>query len=185
MTKVQLIKNIPINDVLKEVTFVDDREALPGVGQFNMLYVIRVDIINGNSQTLCIWSGTEYIPINGGSAGNQDYNQVMKLGVIASASVPRQYSISIDYTSSFLRAPLEILKFISGQQNIVVTQMGFDNTDSTDFIENAHVVFDGKMKLKTKYEYTMMKGENFTHGTLYRTTIDTSIFKELIGINLK
>ncbi|MBK3495307.1 hypothetical protein JFL43_10675 [Viridibacillus sp. YIM B01967] len=186
MTKVQVIKNIPNSSgELKEVTFVDNRDALPDIGTLNMLYVIRVDITNSNRQTLCIWNGTEYIPFASGSSNNngveQGYQQITKLGVTASTSAPRQYQIPIDYTTSFIRAPLEILKFTQGKHDVVATQIEFNNTDADNFIENNNVIFDGKLRLKTEYEFPMHRNETWTEeGSVFSVNIDNSQF---LGIN--
>ena len=157
MTKVQVNKSLPSNGTVKEIVFLDDTVNLPIIGQSNMLYTIKSDSTNGGKQTLYLWNGIEYTPFSTGSSGggSQSYQQMTKLGVTASTSAPRQYSISIPYTGDFLRAPLEILKFLAGQQNLVKTEISFDNSDSTDFNVSEKVLFDGAMKLKINYEYQM------------------------------
>ncbi|KOO49489.1 hypothetical protein [Viridibacillus arvi] len=190
MTKVQVIKNISNSSgELKEVTFVDNRDSLPDIGTLHMLYVIRVDITNSNRQTLCIWNGTEYTPFVGGNSSNsgveQGYQQITKLGITASTSTPRQYQIPIDYTTSFKRAPLEILKFTSGKKGVVATQIDFNNTDSVNFIENNNVIFDGKLKLKTEYEFRMHREETWTEeGSVFSVNIDSSKFSGINKLNV-
>ncbi|MGE7931843.1 hypothetical protein [Viridibacillus arvi] len=189
MTKVQVIKNIPNSSgELKEVTFVDNRDALPDIGTLNMLYVIRVDVTNSNRQTLCIWNGTEYIPFSSGSSNNsggeQGYQQITKLGITASTSTPRQYQIPIDYTTSFKRAPLEILKFTSGKKGVVATQIDFNNTDSVNFIENNNVIFDGKLRLKLDFKIDMevIDREWTGNGTVLVVEIKKEKFKKICNL---
>ncbi|KOO49486.1 hypothetical protein [Viridibacillus arvi] len=190
MTKVQVIKNIPNSSgELKEVTFVDNRDALPDIGTLHMLYVIRVDITNSNRQTLCIWNGTEYIPFSSGSSNNnggeQGYQQITKLGVTASTSAPRQYQIPIDYTTSFLRAPIEILKFTVGQQNTVFIQNRFENTDSINFIDNNNIIFDGRLQLKQNFEKQLLTDDMWSGaGTILEVNFEKSDFKKINSLKI-
>lgn len=182
MTKIHVNKNLPISGAVKEVVFLDDTVNLPIIGQSNLLYAIKSDSANGGKQTLYLWNGIEYTPFSTGSngGGSQNYQQITKLGVTASTSAPRQYSISIPYTSDFLRTPLEILKFLAGQQNVVKTEISFDNSDSTDFNISEKVLYDGSMKLKTSYECQMEVDTD--DSSLFKVNVSKIDFKKITDL---
>lgn len=182
MTKIHVNKNLPISGAVKEVVFLDDTVNLPIIGQSNLLYAIKSDSANRGKQTLYLWNGIEYTPFSTGSngGGSQNYQQITKLGVTASVSSPRQYSMSIPYTGDFLRAPIEILKFLANQQNVVKTEISFDNSDSTDFNISEKVLFDGSMKLKTSYEYQMQVATD--ENSLFMINVSKTDFKKITDL---
>lgn len=182
MTKIQVNKSLLMSGAVKEVVFLDDSFNLPSIGQSNMLYVIKSDSKNGGKQTLYLWNGTEYTPFSTGSSGGgvQDYQQITKLGVTASVDAPRQYSIPITFTSDFLRAPVEVLKFKVGQQNVVKTEISFDNSDSTDFNVSEKVLFDGVMKLKINYEYQMSVDTD--DSSFFMVNVSKADYKKVIDL---
>ena len=58
------------------------------------------------------------------------YSQVTKIGVTA----PKTVELVVPYTSTFCRATPDVLKFTAGATSKVVTENGFDNSDSGDFL---------------------------------------------------
>ncbi|WP_338749762.1 hypothetical protein [Bacillus sp. FJAT-52991] len=184
MTKANLYLNLP---GINQVEFVDSRYLLPPIGQINVLYVVENDELNGRKPTIYYFNGAEYVMIGSGSGsgGMQDYQQVTKLGVIASPTTPRTYDIVITYTTNFLRAPVEVLRLTAGAQDVVKTEVGFDNSDGSDFESSDYILFDGALKLKTDYSSGVVKDETWVEeGTLLRKTIDTISFKciEKVGV---
>lgn len=186
MTKIQVNKSLLMSGAVKEIVFLDDSFNLPNIGQSNMLYVIKSDSKNGGKQTLYLWNGMEYTPFSTGSSGGgtQDYQQITKLGVTASVDAPRQYSIPITFTSDFLRAPIEILKFKAGQQNVVKTEISFDNSDATDFEPNDHVIFDGSMKLKLNYNMNLTEVSATEEKKIMKSTVNKSDLLKLLKVEV-
>lgn len=68
---------------------------------------------------------------------------------------PKEILIPIPATDSFKRIPVEVLKLIPGKDNVIKTLVTFDNSDKDDFLPNEYVEFDGTMKLKTDYLFSM------------------------------
>ncbi|MGM7634150.1 hypothetical protein [Bacillus sp. Hm123] len=185
MTKANLYLNLP---GINQVIFVDSRYLLPPTGQINVLYVVENDELNGRKPTIYYFNGAEYVMIGSGSGsgGMQDYQQVTKLGVIAIPSEPRTYDISITYTTNFLRAPVEVLRLTAGSQDVVKTEIGFDNSDVSDFEESQYIIFDGSMKLKNYYLYHMKEDVTWADvGILLRKKINLDDFKEINSIEIK
>ncbi|RJS60103.1 hypothetical protein [Bacillus sp. PK3_68] len=184
MTKARMHLNLPNLD---KVTFVESRYLLPAIGQSNTIYVVKEDETNGRMPTLYYFNGNEYIMLNSGSGGGgmQSYQQLTKLGVTANPSMPRTYNIPIEYTTTFLRAPVEILKFTAGVQDIVKTEISFDNADASDFTTSDYIRFDGAMSLKTNYTETMTQEASWTDtGSLLRKSINLDHFKKINTIGV-
>ncbi|OLN21696.1 hypothetical protein BTO30_13415 [Domibacillus antri] len=179
MTKAQLNIDLPgINSVIT----VPNRASLPLTGQEDALYLVKIDETNENRPSIYHFDGLEYemIGSGGGGGGAQIYQQITRLGVVASSTAPRVYDITIEPTSTFLRAPLEVLIFQGGIQNVVKTEVGFDNSDAADFDESEYVIFDGAMNLKTNYTYQMTEDATWVEsGTLLKCAINMGNFKKI------
>lgn len=100
--------------------------------------------------------GDEKWRVVGASGGSSLYQQVTKLGTTATVANPKVVEIPINPTTTFCLAPVEVLKFTQGEQNVVSTACEFDNADAKDFVYDANYVdFDGVMKLKTSFDVKM------------------------------
>jgi len=122
----------------------------------------------------------EQISSSGGSGGsggsNADYKQITKLNITA----PKTELISINVTNTFAKAPCEILKFVEGENDVVVTLCDFDNSDSTDFEDNEFLIFDGNMSLKTIYDIVVSTPTQLVKGYCSITDdIDLTKFKSV------
>ena len=119
----------------------------------------------------------EQISSSGGSGGSSaDYKQITKLNITA----PKTELISINVTSTFTKPPLEILKFVEGENDVVVTLCDFDNNDSTDFEANEFLTFDGNMSLKTIYDIVVSTPTQLVKGYCSITEdIDLTKFKSV------
>lgn len=116
----------------------------------------------------------EQISSSGGGGSNADYKQITKLNITA----PKNELIPINVTNTFAKAPLEILKFVDGENDVVVTVCDFDNSDSTDFESNEYLIFDGDMSLKTIYDIAVGTPTKLTKGYCSITdNIDMSVYK--------
>lgn len=89
------------------------------------------------------------------------YSQVTKLNVVA----PKTLQIAINTTRTFCLPPVEVLKFKSGNANVVITECGFNNSDETDFNHGDGVAFDGTMHPNTNYTVPMSAPTSITDGT--------------------
>ena len=119
----------------------------------------------------------EQISSSGGSGGsNTDYKQITKLNITA----PKTELISINVTNTFAKPPCEILKFVKGENDVVVTLCDFDNSDSTDFEDNEFLTFDGNMSLKTIYDIVVSTPTQLVKGYCSITEdIDLTKFKSV------
>lgn len=180
MTKAVLVKNIP---GLEEVIVVNVRSDLPEIGHPDVLYLVKMDETNNNQPALYVWVDGQYSKVSGAGSndsGGYSYQQITKLGVTATPTNPKTYEILIPKTFDFLRHPIEVLKFSPAQQNVVSTEIAFDNSDATDFEPNENVTFNGVMKLKTEYFYEMTNDNTWKEtGTILKTLIDRSPFKKI------
>ena len=161
---VNAIENLPVNARANELRFVKEEKGF-----------FTYDA-----------EAKEWIQSSGG--GNVNINQVTKLGVEASKDNPRVVSIPIEYTEDFKRLPIEVLKFIPGEDNIVKVVAEFNNGDQTDFDvdpEDETIIFDGTMRLKTEYEYDLVDEGELGDGRLYSVQLDLSKFKSIERIDIE
>jgi hypothetical protein len=110
--------------------------------------------------------------------------QLTKLGVVGSTGSPNQTNITIPSTSDFNRPPVEVLKFIPGATNVVSTLMAFNNGDSTSFVADTQLVFDGTMHEKVTYPISMTDGGVMGTGKLWTAVIDKTAYKAIEGIGV-
>lgn len=185
MTKANLYLNLP---GINQVIFVQSRYLLPQQGRKSTLYVVEKDELNGQQPTIYHYNGSEYVMMSGGSGsgGMQGYRQLTKLGVVASPSNPRRYDMTIIYTTNFLRAPVEVLRLTAGEQDVIKTEIGFDNSDASDFISTKFIEFDGAMKLKMNYMEPLIQDISWVEkGTLLRKKMDLSEFKKVEAMTVR
>ena len=110
--------------------------------------------------------------------------QITKLGVVASPEEPKVIEVPISRTQDFKRRPPEVLKFVPGPDDVSLTVCDFNNDDATDFDASENVVFDGVMKLKTKFIEEMTdEGELGDDGCSRFTTPER--FKKIEGIKVE
>jgi len=117
-----------------------------------------------------------------GSPGSSSISikQITKLSV-----VPNQVEeINIPQTILFNFLPVEVLKFIPGDENVITNIYTFSNSEQDDFISNPTVDFDGVMKQKTSYSYVMTDNGELGDGHLWTYTMDISQFKEIINLEV-
>lgn len=105
--------------------------------------------------------------------------QLTKLNAKANETV----AIAMPYTESFALLPHEVLKLQAGEEK-VLTGCEFNAADQADFDENAFVDFDGTMKLNTSREIASVQDESFTDGFVTVTTIDKSMFGQIIEMEV-
>lgn len=184
MTKAVLVKNIP---GLEEVIVVNVRSDLPEIGQINKLYLVKTDETNGNQPTLYTYMDGVYTKISGSSNSGDgyEYQQITKLGVTATATTPKVIDIIIPETYDFRRKPVEVLKFVAGEENVVTTEVSFDNSDATDFQPDDQLIFDGTMRLKTEYSEMMTDNGSIGIGKKFIVNLDLNKFKKIEKMIIK
>ena len=140
------------------------------------------DLLNalpGKTLAEAITDGT----IGGGSSDSSIVvKQVTKLGVTAATSSPYIIEIPTIPTIEFKRLPIEVLKFTPGPQDLITSQSDFNNSDASSFNPDIRISFDGKMKLKTNYNFDLNNEGTLGDGTLYSVNIDREKFKKIIEI---
>lgn len=178
----------PTNDNVS-VVIVDTRYDLPipTAANFSTLYVVLKDITAEYKTTMYIRVEDAYLLLAAFSAGGavQEYTQVTKLGVVATAAAPKTYVIEIPRTLNFLRAPIEVLRFTRGNTGVVHSIITFDNGDESDFLPNDYVVFDGKMQLRTEFILDMQRDSTWSEeGVLHQKTINREKWLTIDGVNV-
>lgn len=120
---------------------------------------------------------------------SEGYRQITKLNV----SAPKVEQISIKPTETFCLPPVEVLKFRQGEQDVVKTLCSFDNSDADDFLiegisgeEAPHMIFDGAMKPKVLYEFSMHAPVALGSEFLFASEeIDFSQFKKIEEVTVE
>lgn len=137
-----------------------------------------VDVTNKKNKQLVAFSEDtgKFITIDGVEAGEitgTGLKQISKMGVVASANMPKIVEIPIN-TLDFKVSRTNVLKYdTSNCANILVTRNNFNNVEISDFIEDKFVEFDGTSHLKTEYLYN------------YNIILDNNIYIESeLEINL-
>lgn len=119
------------------------------------------------------------------SGSSADIAQVTKLNITATSESPYIVDIPIRETKDFKRLPVEVLKFVPGEKDKMVTLCEFDNADASSFHgTDPQVVFDGTMRLKTIYDIPMEDGGPLGDGRLWTLTIDKSQFKAIESLEV-
>ena len=124
--------------------------------------------------------------ISSNSGGDStSYKQITKLNATAGTVV----TIPINNTLTFIKPPVEILKFVQGTQNVTLNELTFDSGDGGKFTYDADKIkFDGSVKLKTSHTVNMTTPTSITDGTnsgyiSESDTIDFSGYKNVEGVN--
>lgn len=152
-----------------------EEELLIRLGQIGKRNVDESEIGDGK---LIYYDGINDVykfidPLNisgGGASSDTKDQQVTLKNVVATPSEPYKIYIDIPYTVNFNRRPLEILKFLESQDNIITVAATYDNQEASQFIENKYILFDGAMKLQTNYSELM---------TIHSETDNTSVYTSI------
>lgn len=100
-------------------------------------------------------------------SGDTTNQQITLKNVVATELEPYKVYIDIPLTVNFNRRPLEILKFLESQDNMITIAATYDNQEASQFIENQYILFDGSMKLQTKYSEDMSVVSSTDENTIY------------------
>lgn len=155
------------------VIIVERRRDLPNVGQNGIIYIVKKDETNEHRSSLYIYDNGAYVMLASFVAEGsiQEYRQVTKLGVQS----PKEYELSIPRTSNFLRAPIEVLLFNAGEQDIQV-EAEFDNESQGHFILNNKFEFtDDGFKLSDYIELQGEVTEEWEEHEVSEVELDTSM----------
>lgn len=108
--------------------------------------------------------------IGGGPSSDTKDQQITLKNIVGTPTKPYKLYIDIPYTVNFNRRPLEILKFVESQDNVITIAATYDNQEASQFIDNKYILFDGAMKLQTNYQELM---------TVHSETADTAIYTSI------
>ena len=114
-----------------------------------------VDVTNKKNNQLVAYSEEtgKFTTIDGTEAGEitgAGMKQVSKMGVVGSPTTPSIIDIPVN-TIDFKVPRVNVLKYDTGTQDIIVTKNEFNNTESNDFAADNMMIFDGKVHLKTEH----------------------------------
>jgi|GEM_PF-5219424 len=186
-------ESVVIKDEVIKVETLDQLSDIPvELRSSEYIYLVKSDISNDDNPSLYFYKDAEFRPFtstssNGGSTGGSEnkIQQLNKLGVTASVSNPKHYSIEIPYTRDFTFRSVEVLKLEAGNTNVVISQFSFDNGDASDFFPDNEVVFDGTMKIKDIYAVDNIRDDTWSEtGFLTRTPIKRSEYPQITGIRI-
>ena len=104
--------------------------------------------------------------------------QITKLGVVASPEELRLLKCLLAAHKTLSAGPAEVLKFVPGPDDVSLTVCDFNNDDATDFDASENVVFDGVMKLKTKFIEEMTDEGELGDGRLWSLPLTARALQE-------
>lgn len=128
---------------------------------------------------------------SGGTSGdNGIYSQVVQL----SATANQQVLIPINKTESFLKEPIDVLKYSAGSTGQTINITGFDTTDQPNYLvnggaysnNNQYVLMNGTLSIVTNISVNMSTLSLISSNGYYSESdlIDFSSFKQTSGISL-
>jgi hypothetical protein len=117
-------------------------------------------------------------------SGSLSRQQVTKLGVVADSANPRIVELTIPETVDFNRAPIEVLQFLPGEQNVIKTVTEFSNSDKNDFITDNQVEFSDSMQLKISQTQPMLVKSELGEGKIYSTSISLENIKKISDLDI-
>ena len=181
-----------------DISYYISSNDLPVIGEINTLYAIYSDETHGSLSSIYVWNGSNYSLIGGnnviiektqGQLASMFMLQATRLNVTTgdsgesiSSINPKTLELSIAPTDEFKIPKIEVLKFVSGQENITTSLFTFDNADADDFEENENIIFDGVMKIKTQFEIPYVDEVVEETYKICSVTVDKTKFKEIISI---
>lgn len=113
-----------------------------------------------------------------GEAGGMKIHQLTKLGLQASQEKPHVINIPIN-TVDFKVPRVNVLQYMIGDENVLVTKNAFSNNESSDFIEDDFIKFDDKASLNLNNIYTFQSLEDDEEYNYYSTKINLNNFKHI------
>lgn len=142
------------------------------------LYRAEVSHTSGNDFDADLTTNAYWLEIYLG--GGLNYSQIDAIGAVA----PKQYNVALPYTNTFLLPPVEALKFKAGNNSVTSTLCDFNAGDANDFDKNDLVEFNGVLKPKTIFSYSLGKPSivNATYYIQISKPIDFNDFKTLEAI---
>lgn len=110
-----------------------------------------------------------------------EIKRVSKVNVTA----PYELKVSLDTDLAITDIVTTALEFEQGDTGVVHYDLDFNNGDSSNFVDNENVEFDGIMKLKNDLEIQMNKIDAWTEeGNVYRQTITPNKWLELDNVKV-
>ena len=77
-----------------------------------------------------------------------------------------------------------MIEFIPGSTGVVIYNLEFNNSDSTNFTDNSLIIFDGKMRLNSEHTFNMIKDESWLEdGELYLLEFDYNNYSKIDKFN--
>lgn len=142
------------------------------------LYRAEVSHTSGNDFNIDLTTNAYWLEIYLG--GGLNYSQIDAIGAVA----PKQYNVALPYTNTFLLPPVEALKFKAGSSAVTSTLCDFNAGDANDFDKNDLVEFNGVLKPKINFSYSLGKPSivNATYYIQVSKPIDFNDFKTLEAI---
>lgn len=142
------------------------------------LYRAEASHISGNDFNVDLTTNAYWLEIYLG--GGLNYSQIDAIGAVA----PKQYNVALPYTNTFLLPPVEALKFKAGSSSVTSTLCDFNAGDANDFDKNELVEFNGVLKPKTTFNYSLGIPSivNATYYIQVSKPIDFNDFKTLEAI---
>ncbi|EKQ52738.1 MULTISPECIES: hypothetical protein [unclassified Clostridium] len=145
-----------------------------------------VDVINKKDKQVVMFSGDtgKFTTIDFKSVGDMagiGLNQISKLGVTGTTSAPTVIDIPIS-TVDFKVPRVNVLKFHTGDSNVVSVKSSFSNSENNDFESDSMIVFDGTAHLKTNIQDTFVYERSLSSFDTYKATIENE-FKSISSVD--
>jgi hypothetical protein len=145
-----------------------------------------VDVINKKDKQMVMYSGDtqKFTTIDLkeiGDAAGIGLNQLSKLGVVGSTTTPAIVDININ-TLDFKLPKVNVLKFHTGDSNVVSVKSTFSNGESGDFKSDSMIIFDGTAHLNTNIQDTFVYQSSLNTFDVYKATIKNE-FKSISAVD--
>lgn len=119
---------------------------------------------------------------SGGGGQSGDIQKLTKLNVTA----PYELKIAPGFDATVGNILATLIEHVPAKSGIVQYQVGFDNKDAADFIENENVSYDGTMHLKNIVSYSMEKDSSWAEeGSLHRKKISKSEWSKINKVSVR
>lgn len=103
-------------------------------------------------------------------------NKKSKINITA----PYNLELILENPISISDVTATLIEFVQGSTGVVHYDLDFDNGDSSNFIPNDNVEFDGVLKIRSNYSYDMIKNQNWTNeGSVFEYELNKSNYSEI------
>jgi len=102
-------------------------------------------------------------------------------------NITAPYSIDIILNDSLSISDITstLIEYVKGASGVVQYSIDFNNSDSSNFIANEFVIFDGEMKLRTNFESRTIKDSTWSQeGEVFSVILEKNKYEKVNSVNI-